>query len=61
MTGVAFVVVLLATGDVVLTGLRAAGHQLTTDNYHSMRATALLWHAAVLVWLAVYYTVYVTK
>lgn len=61
MTGTAFVVVGVATFAVLLTGLRAVGHQLGRDNYHLMRATALSWHLATVVWLAVYYTVYITK
>jgi heme/copper-type cytochrome/quinol oxidase subunit 3 len=61
MTSVTFLVVLVAVFGVILTGLRAAGHQLTTDNQYLARAAALLWHVAVLGWIAVYYTVYVTK
>ena len=49
---------LLAT---ILTGLRAVGHQLTTDNLHVARATALLLHLSAAAWIAAYYTVYVTK
>lgn len=61
MTGTAFVVAAAATVGMLLTGLRAVGHQLGTDNYHVMRATALLWHVALVAWLVVYYTVYITK
>ena len=61
LTGLAFLVALIALGGVVLTGLRAVGHQLTTDNFHLIRASALLWHVAALGWLAVYYTIYITK
>lgn len=61
MTGLSFVVVTVAVLAVVLTGLRAVGHQLTTDNHHLARSTALLWHVAALGWLAVYYTVYIAK
>ena len=46
---------------VVLTWLRAIGHQLTTDNLTVGRAGALVWHIAAVAWIAVYYTVYVTK
>lgn len=61
MLGVAFGLVVVGLFAVILTGLRAVGHQLTTDNYHLIRATALLWHVVALAWIAVYYTVYVTK
>ena len=61
MTGLSFLVALVAVGGVVLTGLRAVGHQLTTDNYHLVRATGLLWHVAAVAWVAVFYTIYVTK
>lgn len=53
-----FVAALLAT---ILTALRAVGHQLTTDNLHLARATALLLHIAAVAYVAAYYTVYVTK
>ncbi len=61
MTGTAFVVAAVATFAILLAGLRAVGHQLVMDNYHLMRATALLWHVALVAWIAVYYTVYITK
>ncbi len=58
---VPFILVVVAMGGVILTGLRAVGHQLTTDNIHLARAGALVWHIATLAWIAAYYTVYVTK
>ncbi|MBW3615336.1 MAG: cytochrome c oxidase subunit 3 [Actinobacteria bacterium] len=61
MTGTAFVVAGVATFAVLLAGLRAVGHQLSRDNYHLMRATALVWHVALVAWLVVYYTIYITK
>lgn len=61
LCGVAFVIALLATSAVVLAGLRAAGHQLGTDNYALMRATAIIWHAAAISWIVAYYTIYITK
>jgi len=61
LCAVAFLVGFLAVAAVVLTGLRAAGHQLGTDNYALMRATAILWHAAAIAWIVAYYTIYVTK
>lgn len=61
LAGSAFAVGVVATMNVVLTGLRAVGHQLTTDNYHLMRAGAFLWHVAAAAWLGVYYTIYITK
>jgi heme/copper-type cytochrome/quinol oxidase subunit 3 len=57
----AFGVALIGVIAVVLTWLRAIGHQLTTDNLHVGRAGALVWHIATVAWIAVYYTVYVTK
>jgi heme/copper-type cytochrome/quinol oxidase subunit 3 len=61
LTTVPFVFAFVAVGAVALTGLRAAGHQLTTDNFSLMRATAILWHAASVIWIIGYYTVFVTK
>lgn len=61
MLVVAFGVAVLGLLAVVLTWFRAIGHQLTTDNLQVARAGALLWHLAAVAWIAVYYTVYVTK
>lgn len=61
MLVVAFGVAVIGVSAVVLTWLRAIGHQLTTDNLHVGRAGALLWHLAAIAWIAIYYTVYVTK
>jgi heme/copper-type cytochrome/quinol oxidase subunit 3 len=61
MAAAAFVMVAVATVATVLVGLRALGHQLTTDNQEVARSAALLWHLATVCWIAVYYTVYVTK
>jgi cytochrome c oxidase subunit 3 len=61
MAGAAFVVAAMATAGTVLVGLRAVGHQITTDNPEVARSAALLWHLATVCWIAVYYTVYVTK
>lgn len=46
---------------VVLTWLRSLGHQLSTDNIQVGRAGVLLWHITAVAWIALYYTVYVTK
>lgn len=61
MLVVAFGIALIGVIAVVLTWLRAIGHQLTTDNINVGRAGALVWHIAAVAWIAVYYTVYVTK
>ena len=61
MLVVAFGVALIGVIAVVLTWLRAIGHQLTIDNINVGRAGALVWHIAAVAWIAVYYTVYVTK
>ena len=61
MLVVAFGVAVIGLLAVVLTWLRAIGHQLTTDNLQVGRAGALVWHIATVAWVAVYYTVYVTK
>ena len=61
MLVVAFGVIVLGLLAVILTALRAVGHQLTTDNLHVARAGALAWHIAAVAWVAVYYTVYITK
>lgn len=51
----------LGFGFVLLTTLRAVGHQLTSSNTVLMRATALYWHFVIAAWTAVYYTLYVAK
>jgi heme/copper-type cytochrome/quinol oxidase subunit 3 len=61
LTGLAFLVVVLALGGVIVTTLRAAGHQLTVDNYQLARATALFWHVGTVGWAIVFYTIYITK
>lgn len=47
--------------NVLLTMLRAVGHQLDTANYALMRATATIWHAAAVSWVIVHYVLYITK
>jgi heme/copper-type cytochrome/quinol oxidase subunit 3 len=61
LLGVPFVLAVVALLATVLTGLRAVGHQLTTDNLHVGRSAALVLHLCVLAWVASYYTIYVTK
>ena len=61
LLGVPFLLMIAALTGTLLTGLRAVGHQLTTDNLHIARATALLLHIAAVAYVAAYYTVYVTK
>ena len=61
LLGVPFLVMVGALLATLLTGLRAVGHQLTTDNLHLARATALLVHLSAVAYVAAYYTVYVTK
>lgn len=61
MLVVSFGVTTVGLLAVILTWFRAMGHQLTTDNLQVGRAGALLWHVAAVAWIAVYYTVYVTK
>lgn len=61
LLGVPFLLAVVALLGTILTSLRAVGHQLTTDNLHLGRATAILLHLTVAAWVAAYYTVYVTK
>ena len=61
ITGVPFIIALVAVGGVVLVALRSLGHQLSTDNYALMRSAAILWHVAAIAWIIAYYTVYITK
>jgi heme/copper-type cytochrome/quinol oxidase subunit 3 len=61
LLGVPFLVHVAALFGTILTGLRAVGHQLTTDNLYVARANALVLHIAAVAWVAAYYTVYVTK
>lgn len=58
---VPFLLMIAALVATILAGLRAVGHQLTTDNLHLARATALVLHIAAAAYVAAYYTVYVTK
>ena len=57
----AFAVGLAAVLAVVLTFLKAAGHQLSALNSEISRATAIVWHTAALAWIAVYYPIFITK
>ena len=61
LAGTAFAAGVVGAAGILLTGLRAVGHQLSTDNYHVMRAGAFLWHVAAAAWVGVYYTIYITK
>lgn len=61
MFAVSFGLAVIGLVSILLVALRAVGHQLTTDNYHLLRSSALLWHIVAVAWIAVYYTVYVTK
>ena len=61
MLVVAFGIAVIGLVAVILTWLKAIGHQLTTDHLQVARAGALVWHAAALAWIAVFYTIYVTK
>jgi heme/copper-type cytochrome/quinol oxidase subunit 3 len=61
MLVVAFGIAVVGLGAVVLTWFRAIGHQLTTDNLQLARTGAIVWHTAALAWIAVFYTIYVTK
>lgn len=61
MVFLSLVAVLGAAGFVLLTMLRAVGHQLGGANYPLMRATATIWHAAAASWVIVHYVVYITK
>lgn len=61
MFSVVFGLGVIGLVSILLVTLRAVGHQLTTDNYHLIRSSALLWHIVAIAWIAVYYTVYVTK
>jgi heme/copper-type cytochrome/quinol oxidase subunit 3 len=58
---VPFLLVVASLLTTILTWLRAIGHQLTVDNLHVVRASAIVVHTAGLVWIAAHYTVYVTK
>lgn len=61
LCGVAFVIGVVGIVAIVVTALRAVGHQLTTDNYALLRGAAFLWHLAAIAWFVVYYTVYISK
>lgn len=59
LTVTAFVIGLIGLFSVVVTGLRALGHQVTEANPYLVRAAAWLWHFAAGAWIAVFYTVYI--
>ena len=61
MVFLCMVAVVAALAFVLLTMLRAVGHQLATGNYPLMRATATIWHAAAVSWVIVHYVLYITK
>jgi len=61
LLGVPFLLAVAALLATLLTFLRAVGHQLTVDNLHLGRATAIVFHVTAAAWVAAYYTVYVTK
>ena len=48
-------------GFVLLTAMRVVGHQITEANRHLLRATATYWHFVTAAWIAVAYTLYVSK
>jgi len=58
---VSFLAGLLALIFVLVTFFRNAGHQLSEANYWLMRGTANYWHIAAGVYIAAYYTIYITK
>ncbi len=61
MLALAFGLAVIGLFAIVLTALRAVGHQLTTDNLQVARAGAIVWHVVTVAWIAVYYTIYVAK
>lgn len=51
-------------GAIVFTGLmafRALGGQYTSRQYDGLSAAALFWHAQVIVFVAIWYAIYITK
>ena len=51
-------------GAILFTGLmafRALGGQYTSRQYDGLSAAALFWHAQVVVFLAIWYAIYITK
>lgn len=51
-------------GAIVFTGLmafRALGGQYTSRQYDGLSAAALFWHAQVIVYVAIWYAIYITK
>lgn len=58
---VPFLLGVIGIGAAAVVGLRAAGHQLTTDNYALVRAAAIAWHVAAIAWMIADYTVYISK
>jgi cytochrome c oxidase subunit 3 len=61
ITGLHLVVL---AGAIVFTGLmafRALGGQYTSRQYDGLSAAALFWHAQVIVYVAIWYAIYITK
>ncbi|CAA9238553.1 MAG: hypothetical protein AVDCRST_MAG50-1547 [uncultured Acidimicrobiales bacterium] len=58
---VPFLAGLLALIFVLVTLVRNAGHQLSEANYWLMRGTANFWHIAAVMYIAAYYTIFITK
>ena len=55
---------LVLAGAILFTGLmafRALGGQYTSRQYDGLSAAALFWHAQVVVFLAIWYAIYITK
>lgn len=61
MLGVAFAIGFVCLVAVLFAAIRTMGAQIDAWNYDVMRATAYVWHAATVAWIAVYYTIYITK
>ncbi len=61
LVGVAFAVGVVCLGAVIVAAIRNMGAQIGDGNYDVMRAIGYLWHVSTMTWIAVYYTVYITK
>jgi cytochrome c oxidase subunit 3 len=61
ITGLHLVALLGAIVFVGLMAFRALGGQYTSRQYDGLSAAALFWHAQVIVFVAIWYAIYITK
>jgi cytochrome c oxidase subunit 3 len=61
ITGLHLIALLGAIVFTILMAFRALGGQYTSRQYDGLSAAALFWHAQVVVYVAIWYAIYITK